>query len=78
MLLTKLVSDYFLGNFRKIGKSTENIGKMIMDYFVKNIFLENCWQILGEYSEHFHVCHMVCHLLTGLLVWYVLFINRMQ
>ena len=39
---------------------------------------KNCQQILGEYSEHYHVCHMMHYLLTRLLVWYLLFINRMQ
>ena len=30
-LLTKLVSDFFFGRFQKIGKSIENVGKMILD-----------------------------------------------
>ena len=78
MLLIKLANDYFSGilgefsdNFPKICKSTENLRKMILDYFVKNNFSENCRQILGECSLHFRFCYQINYLLTGcqVLLW---------
>ena len=63
MFLIELVRDYFTFreiisefsvNFRKIWKSTENLGEMIWTNFVKNNLLENCLQTFGEFSEYFH------------------------
>ena len=37
---------------------------------MKNYFLENCREILGEFSEYFRFRHIISCLLTGLLVPY--------
>ena len=34
---------------------------------MKHIFLENCWEILSEFSKYFRFCHLMNYLLTGLL-----------
>ena len=59
----------FLDAFRKILKSTENFGKMILDKFCgKNSV--NYRQILDGFSEYCRFCNMINYLLTGLLVLY--------
>ena len=37
---------------------------------MKNIFSENCRQIVGQRLEYFRFCHVINYLLTGLLVPY--------
>ena len=76
-LLIKLVSYYLSGSSRRVlGQFSENLKinskpwKNDLTIFVKNNFLENCPQILSECSEYFRFCHLINHLLTGLLVPY--------